>query len=121
MTIEADFLAAARDVLEEFGRDAVWTTFVASYSTSTGVNTTTPTDHDVTCTPVIARRQLFRPGETSTAGDGVVYLGAEDLDFTPAAGHVVTIDEEWTVIGVETIAAKSTPILYVATVRKGAA
>lgn len=120
MTIELDFLDAARAVLAEFGRDATWTKFAASYAAATGINTLTPTIHAVTCTPVIARKQSFRPGETATAGDGVIYIGAEGLTFAPAAGDTVTLDEQWTVIALETIAAKSTPVLYSATVRKGA-
>lgn len=122
MTVEEDFLAAARDVLAVFGRAATWTTYVDVYDAATGTNTRTATAHGVTCTPPITDRRGFRPGATAAAGSATIYVGAEDLGFVPAAGQRVLIGTEaWSIVEVETMTARETPILYACSARKGAA
>lgn len=70
-----------------------------THSASTGtVSGTSTTTYSVTVTPPAPYASKFIDGDTIRDGDALIYLAAQDLAFTPAAGQRVTIDSAvWTV------------------------
>jgi hypothetical protein len=110
-------------IIADVGETATFTvaTVAPTYNPATGgITGGTSSTIAVKVSPLIPNRSTMRTGDTARQGDGVIYVPAASLSWTPTPGQKLTMaGTGWTVQTVELYSVVGVPIVYTLILAKG--
>jgi len=101
--LDTELLAAALDLINEFGKDVTITTLASQvYDPDTGFTTEgAATDLTVKASPPTPMTDKYGMGDIIEEGDTIIFVAGSGITFTPAKNLKITIDTEvWRIVNV---------------------
>ena len=119
--LDTELLEDVFDIIDEFGkRVTFWVYGWAAYDPATGKETTgDATQYDKKVLPPYSVDLKYVDGDVIKAGDMLSGVSAKDIEFTPAKGIKVTVDDDiWAIQRVRPIYSGEWIALYLLQLRK---
>lgn len=120
-----DWQAVAGKVLNGIrkagGRTATVTVFADTLRPDGSIESRTPTDYQVPCTPVLPNPGRRQDAQGAPRVDGIVYAAASGIPITPAEGQTWQVDGvRYTSHSVDTYTAGGVLLAFAIQLRQGA-